>query len=995
MVTRRIGFALLSALPWSQLLFMFVLPAQLGQMARAAVPSLLPDMPCLRSRRQTCEIGPSQADVEAFAAQLTSQRSAWSGPWRFHGDIEDLLPLSTSNWSGTVEGLEVSHTTRLVSLHGLEGIKSLGNGSSDGTSIWVEDNDALKSLVGLIGVQAASGSLYLKSNNKLSSLRDLQGIKSLGRDSDGTSIWIEGNDALTSLDGLKGLRGPLRGALRVRANAKLMSLKGLRGITSLGRDTEGYSIYIHRNGALQSLNGLEGLQGNLSGSLNIMHNPKLTSIDSLKGITSLGLDECSTSISIDDNVGLESIKGLAGLKGDLPGGLEIKRNSRLESLHGLEGIKSLGWDTMCRSMTISGNAALKSLEGLVTQTLSGSIYIQNNAQLTSLRGLENIETLPIVSSDGGGASLSIQGNPKLQSLEAISKIRFQGESDSLAMQNTLEASVQGLKCPGGMYAREGGLTCESCDGRVSAASSAITSNGSADSICHACSWWQKPADDWTECHAEWPVVICLIVSSCSLAYGCVLLGTNFQLSKSFSAHWQLSGRSILVSNISLENGSGLVLTTWGRHGFKQRWRQSFPILLKGTGCRFLTTTEELCLRARVLGEDRLVLLDANGQALEGNLCASMGAVALPATKTLIHTGRCMPLFVSTPLLIFAGLAGLIEAVVFAQREVLAAATCVGLALAASVLIVMFQEWTVPPTPLRRHLDLYGRKLQESNPHPASCERGAMRALRLGQILDLYHFFQSFVQRRNMYFLEPTVIRPLTAPYQLSYAEVAGPSPVEWFVSHFWGHPFAETCTALEKHARRTAVGTRSWRDTAYWVCTFSNSQYAVEEELGNSQWNRSSFYIALRSDGCKGVCMVLDENVHPLGRAWCLFELVQAMLREEQEKHQHNMGRDGFWGVQFCTSSGILNRGEASSEISLNIGKRLATLRLEDAKASCLADKQMIHALVDTDMGGFEKVNGQLRAQFASALSASQEAVFHDFEVIRSSLEGGRASPVH
>jgi len=106
----------------------------------------------------------------------------------------------------------------------------------------------------------------------------------------------------------------------------------------------------------------------------------------------------------------------------------------------------------------------------------------------------------------------------------------------------------------------------------------------------------------------------------------------------------------------------------------------------------------------------------------------------------------------------------------------------------------------------------------------------------------------------------------------------------------------------------------------------------------------------------------------------------------EQEHSQHDKQQELFTGMHFCTSSGLLDRGEASTEVSLNMGRKLANLDLEDAAASCQEDKDMIDGLVVSEMGGFEEINGKLRSQFASALKASEIAVLRDYEVIRSSL---------
>merc|ERR1719461_1200186 len=109
----------------------------------------------------------------------------------------------------------------------------------------------------------------------------------------------------------------------------------------------------------------------------------------------------------------------------------------------------------------------------------------------------------------------------------------------------------------------------------------------------------------------------------------------------------------------------------------------------------------------------------------------------------------------------------------------------------------------------------------------------------------------------MYYLCPNLVMPLTEPDQLSYAEVAGPKDVQWFVSHYWGHTFRLFVESISKHAELTQ-GASGWRNIAYWVCTLSNNQWRVKEELG-IDCEDSSFHHALRSSTCLGTAMVMDE----------------------------------------------------------------------------------------------------------------------------------------
>ena len=155
----------------------------------------------------------------------------------------------------------------------------------------------------------------------------------------------------------------------------------------------------------------------------------------------------------------------------------------------------------------------------------------------------------------------------------------------------------------------------------------------------------------------------------------------------------------------------------------------------------------------------------------------------------------------------------------------------------------------------------------------ACARGPSRAIKIGQIMDLWSFFSGFLKGRNMYYLEPNIVKPLTKKYKLSYAELVGPnqvmpllpgtglgynpclprdppkppgtrhdypqspwskapvglfdpplcadspihenlSQVNWFVSHYWGHPFMDTVSSIKKHAQKFCEPGKRWEDIA-------------------------------------------------------------------------------------------------------------------------------------------------------------------------------------
>lgn len=146
-----------------------------------------------------------------------------------------------------------------------------------------------------------------------------------------------------------------------------------------------------------------------------------------------------------------------------------------------------------------------------------------------------------------------------------------------------------------------------------------------------------------------------------------------------------------------------------------------------------------------------------------------------------------------------------------------------------------------------------------------------------------------------------------------------------------GHPLAHLVASVERHAQDFP------EKHPYWICTFSNNQWAVSEELGET-YHESSFYQALRSCGTLGTVMVFDEEAMPLTRSWCLFELLQTVLLQD-------ISHD-FKGLMLCSPLGIMNTGKGSLDLAMNVSKKLAVLDLEAAQASMQSDKDMIDSLV-------------------------------------------------
>ena len=111
--------------------------------------------------------------------------------------------------------------------------------------------------------------------------------------------------------------------------------------------------------------------------------------------------------------------------------------------------------------------------------------------------------------------------------------------------------------------------------------------------------------------------------------------------------------------------------------------------------------------------------------------------------------------------------------------------------------------------------------------------------------------------------------------KMSFSEVVNPCGliVHCFVSHFWGHLFSQTVSALRRWAEmnRERMGTESPKSLVFWICRFALNQHAVADEVGENPM-QGPFNAALaQAEG--GAVMVLDEEINPFKRIWCLFEI--------------------------------------------------------------------------------------------------------------------------
>eukprot|EP00434_Breviolum_minutum_P004676 symbB.v1.2.004123.t1/scaffold205.1/size269685/12 len=279
------------------------------------------------------------------------------------------------------------------------------------------------------------------------------------------------------------------------------------------------------------------------------------------------------------------------------------------------------------------------------------------------------------------------------------------------------------------------------------------------------------------------------------------------------------------------------------------------------------------------------------------------------------------------------------------------------------------------TPISKSRAQFLHHLTKSISKPIRAERGSARGVTLGQLLSFHQFFESFIRERDMYYVSANLVVPLTQKDRVSYAELVGASTLNWFVSHYWGMKVRHFMEALQRHGLHVSGDEGTKNSVAYWVCTFSNSQHHIVEELGEGEICNSSFFRAMHDRSCQGTVMVLDEEALPLQRAWCLFEVFQTFRRSK--KDEESLRYEGF---VMTTSSGVLSAGGGGTDLCMAVAERLAVLDLRRAEATNDKDLEMIHDLVENAPGGFDAINALVRVSIRDALLTVYRRFQGDFQ---------------
>lgn len=283
-------------------------------------------------------------------------------------------------------------------------------------------------------------------------------------------------------------------------------------------------------------------------------------------------------------------------------------------------------------------------------------------------------------------------------------------------------------------------------------------------------------------------------------------------------------------------------------------------------------------------------------------------------------------------------------------------------------------------------------------HPQPLSVASQRTVDVANMSNLVVQFQFFIGSRNAHYVNSNILLPITDSHQLSFAEVIGRSTrrqsSRYFVSHWWGAPFEKSMQSICKHAQ--LAGGNKWKELAYWCCLFSVNQWRMEDELGNGDLARSSFYLALTDPMTRATLLLLDDEVGCLSRSWCLFEVLQTCLRSPGTTLDRSWS--GFEGLLLCTPSGVMNKetGQPGSHVSIDTAiltaQRLVHLRFEDAQATNPADKEMIDIVVGRYVGKQLAMNGLVQHHIREALSSIKEKHNRTFAKLMNELGSSRPS---
>eukprot|EP00438_Fugacium_kawagutii_P027656 Skav229845 [mRNA] locus=scaffold2033:311092:312156:- [translate_table: standard] len=209
--------------------------------------------------------------------------------------------------------------------------------------------------------------------------------------------------------------------------------------------------------------------------------------------------------------------------------------------------------------------------------------------------------------------------------------------------------------------------------------------------------------------------------------------------------------------------------------------------------------------------------------------------------------------------------------------------------------------------------------------------------------------EKFKQSSNLYAMDSYVVGPMTRPglcaarqhdaqhsiaeahQTSSFSELVNPYGliVHVFVSHYWGHDFTSTVTALRLWAEQRMTSEKaalaeSIEAMVFWICLFALNQHQKAEEVGENP--RQGPFNAALAQARDGAVMVLDDDIRPFtpgggrshGLAWLRGKPVKALGRGLQLALAVPVS-DWSGPGQFCGSWHLMAWGAAADYHSTQV----------------------------------------------------------------------------
>lgn len=158
--------------------------------------------------------------------------------------------------------LEIREVPNLTSLAGLENLQSVGD-------LILREVDALEEITALSSLESVGGEFTVRSCPELVSLDGVENLTTVG-----LGLIVRDCASLTSLQGLAGVT-TIGEILEVVSNPLLASLAGLENVLSVSGGKEG-ALVIEGNDALTTLEGLGSAETVFAGSVTISTNGQLS-----------------------------------------------------------------------------------------------------------------------------------------------------------------------------------------------------------------------------------------------------------------------------------------------------------------------------------------------------------------------------------------------------------------------------------------------------------------------------------------------------------------------------------------------------------------------------------------------------------------------------------------------------------------------------------------------------------------------------------------------